>query len=408
MRFFLLFCLLMLPACSLIDPAFPAGRGRSGGEWTPREESGTGEPHLWLSAVEYPEGYDWKRDTARGRVPCRIVMFCDGRRRVEIPVEVGGVSAEPDMHRIVAGHLYTDHVTDGGETVIGCDGAECFRYPGRETLRGFLVSGGSIHTLGQDRDGGGLTYRVDGKVHFAREEALIVGSFGPGPGRSGALYRDGKTLCFAFYTREEQRQRCWLWRDGEVQEVVAVPVSARLYDIRSVRGQSVVCYGGDTGLTLSLDGKVKRLPGVKCFRCKILPDEAEAEWGFSLLSHLASRNGGGEYDALLRSSGIERVFEGENASIEYIPLPGGGAMVGLDSAGKVVRIGWMGLTDESEGLAGRLLMGPHCMYFTDTEAWLALTGDGGGEQNGVSAALWHRGELTTVLLSGYLTGIAYE
>ena len=61
--------------------------------------------------------------------------------------------------RIREGHLYTDNL-DGTETVIRRDGEELFRYPGRESLRGFLLVGGKVHTLGQNLDGDGFAYRI--------------------------------------------------------------------------------------------------------------------------------------------------------------------------------------------------------------------------------------------------------
>ena len=38
-----------------------------------------GEPkHLYVSGISYPEGYDWRRDTAYGRVECNIFLMRDG------------------------------------------------------------------------------------------------------------------------------------------------------------------------------------------------------------------------------------------------------------------------------------------------------------------------------------------
>ena len=72
-----------LSGCSLTDPDFLPGTSRNdilNGPRTEREKE-RDEGHLWVSAVEYPEGYDWKRDTARGIVSCRLVLFKDGVER---------------------------------------------------------------------------------------------------------------------------------------------------------------------------------------------------------------------------------------------------------------------------------------------------------------------------------------
>ena len=397
--------LFLLACCSLLDPDFPGGHSRTEGGSPARDSVfAQDEGHIWLSAVEYPEGYDWKRDTARGVVPCRLVLFRDGKQVVEIVLRQEGVTPEADMHRIAGGHLYTDYVTPEGETVIGCDGTERFRYPGRELIRGFLLDGGAVYTLGQNRDGPGFSYRKDGIALFTCSDAVPVGAYGPGSRRSGALYRDNDALCFAWYTTTEKRHYR-LWRDGDIREL-ELPEGSTLFDIRSVQGQDIVTYGSNGRLLLRRGEESKKwTPNAAVTGCRILPDPADDQWGFSLLARLR-RPGGKQYDVLIRSSGAGRTLAGANYSTDYQLLPGGEAGVSMNPEGKVACIEWMGLTDTTAALRYRILMGPQCIYFTENEALVALTGDFG--QNGASPAIWNRGELRTVLLSGYLTGIAYD
>ena len=403
---FCLLTLLTLPSCSLLDPDFPGGKSRDGGGGAvempvlPADSAGRGQ--LWLSAVEYPAGYDWKRDTARGQVTCRLVLFCDGKRVVEIPVNPGGVTPEPDMHRIVEGHLYTDYVTEGGETVIGCDGRECFRYSGRESLRGFLCED-AVYTLGQNRDGPGFSCRKEGVEVYAGDEGAVVGSYGPGARRSGALYRDGTSLCFAWYTNVQKR-RCWIWRDGDIREL-PLPEDATIFDIRSVRGRDVMAYGRKGQLVMVFgEDPPRALLNTTVAHCRILPGGTDPDWGFSLLVHI--RHGPAEYDLLIRPDGTRSLCMGLNHITEYQLLSAGDASVMLNAAGKVARIRWMDLSDDTPALRERILMGPQCVFFTDQQALVALTGDPG--LGGSAPAIWNRGELRTLLLSGYLTGIAYE
>ena len=63
---------------------------------------------------------------------------------------------------------------------------------------------------------------------------------------------------------------------------------------------------------------------------------------------------------------------------------------------------WKGEIDSPE--AGRwTLMGPQCIWMDDENAWVGLTG-----QPPDCPALWNKGEMTTLLMNGYLTGVVYE
>ncbi|MBR4809841.1 MAG: hypothetical protein IK031_06145, partial [Bacteroidales bacterium] len=52
---------------------------------------------LLVSAVCYPEDYDWQRDTAYGRVPCSVKLFSGKREVLSVPAGPGtGVGASID------------------------------------------------------------------------------------------------------------------------------------------------------------------------------------------------------------------------------------------------------------------------------------------------------------------------
>ena len=60
---------------------------------------------VYVSAVEFPEDYDWQRDTAYGTVPCRVSLFLEGERILSVPAGPGTfVGADPDRMRIREGH----------------------------------------------------------------------------------------------------------------------------------------------------------------------------------------------------------------------------------------------------------------------------------------------------------------
>ena len=95
----------------------PSGERASGRE---KPQVTKADTFVYVSGVEFPESYDWATDSAFGNVSSKLVLFRDGVRVCEIPAGPGTVfSADPDMHRIAGGHLWTDGLsgttTDRGE-----------------------------------------------------------------------------------------------------------------------------------------------------------------------------------------------------------------------------------------------------------------------------------------------------
>jgi len=198
--------------------------GRTGTEETPPE------PGIYLSGVEYPPEYDWQRDTAYGTVPCNLILFRGKERILTVPAgPEREISPDPDMMRILGGHLYTDYST-ATETVIRRDGTELFRYPGRERIVGFLLVGSAVHTLGENRDGEGFSYRIDGKTVFERRSGTILGGQTIPLFEGGALNRDGGKVWFSYKTAKN----VYLVGDG-VEEVI--PVDGEVLDMRRWGGE---------------------------------------------------------------------------------------------------------------------------------------------------------------------------
>lgn len=166
--------------------------GISGGEQDDggSDDSGTKGKSLYVTGVEYPDGYDWWKHY--GPPPRGTVLFLmkDGERTVEIELD-GGMSVDADMHRCLDGHLYTDSVTEA-ETVLEKDGEEIFRFDGREMISSMLVSGEDIYTLSVPRTGEGWFYRKNGEI------VLYKGTGSPLP---LGLHFDGDSVCFAYEDR---------------------------------------------------------------------------------------------------------------------------------------------------------------------------------------------------------------
>ena len=195
-----------------------------------REEART-DTVIYMTALEFPEGYDWRRDTSFGEVQGRIVLYRDSVRILEIPAGPGSLaSLDPDLHHLVAGHVYTESCTTD-ETVIGLDGERLFSYPGRELLCGLLAGVGEVYTLGRNRSGSGFSLRRNGEVLFSRTEGSVPAHFSARPEySSGALYRDGDHMYFSYWQPAGAGREWYVVEDG-TESRVEVP-DERMYDIR--------------------------------------------------------------------------------------------------------------------------------------------------------------------------------
>lgn len=186
---------------------------------------------VYMTAVEFPEGYDWHRDSSFGEVPGRIVLYRDSIRILEIPAGPGCLAGtEPDLHHLVDGHVYTESCTDDA-TIIGCDGEILFSYPVRELLCGLLVEGKDIYTLGNSRSGRGFSLRRNGEELFSRPVGGIAAQISSRPDYlTGALYRDGGHMYFSYWEPLGDKKIWYIVEDG-VETRVEVP-DEQVYDIR--------------------------------------------------------------------------------------------------------------------------------------------------------------------------------
>ena len=240
---------LALAGCDKWDGLGLLGRSRASTE-SRRSSGGRNEednksegPCIWLSGVEFPAGYDWQRDTAYGSVEARLVLFRDGERRLTIPAgESYHVSTDPDMHRVVDGHLYTDY-SSGEATYIGCDGKELFRFDGREMMAGFLVRETDIWTLGLDRDSGkGITLRKNGEPVFTDPQGRLQA----GDGREGGLLQEDDGHLYFFYYQETRKNggavvRNWFQVcDGQAESILLPQGVSTILDACHTGGKTVL------------------------------------------------------------------------------------------------------------------------------------------------------------------------
>lgn len=222
-----LLLLLFLPGCEFLkDPGLP-GRPRWYIKSPPRISTPEVVPegyNMYVTAFEYPEGYDYIRDTLHG-AGASIVLYRDGVKVLTLPAD--GLS--PDECRVVGGRLYTP-LRAGGGTEIRCDGELLFSYPEEETIENIVSDGESVLTLGRRLSGGGFTCREDGEALFSSDRGIPVG---PADG-DGALRldKDGYTLFYGVPTVSsgEKKSLYYMVRNGAESQISLPEDVVSLFD----------------------------------------------------------------------------------------------------------------------------------------------------------------------------------
>jgi len=217
---------------------------------------------VYVTAVDYDNGYDWRRDTTFGLSSGRVNLYRDSTLVLSIPAGPDKeVSLDADKHHFVDGHLYTEYCSST-ETVIKQDGVEIFRYEGAETLKGILIRDEDVYTLGQGVGGQrGLSFRKNGELLVSREKGTVWGSFSdPFYAQTGALYEDLGVMYFAFYTSYKEdsplaQRRYYLVKNQTIAELWFDEDARLLYDMRMINGtyMRIVGVGDDMTPRLYLD-----------------------------------------------------------------------------------------------------------------------------------------------------------
>lgn len=188
----------------------------------------------YMTAFDYPDNYNWRSDIENGDIKCSLIVFANDVPVMKIPVgNEYCVSSDPDMHRIIEGHLYTDYSTDH-ETVIKKDGQELFRYEGREMILDMKVSDQDILSLGCPRKGDGLIFRRNGIVEFQKENAAPLGKI--------QITKD--VISFAYreivQAADKTLERYWIFQDGQSIQVAVREDIRKVWDILLHEGK--ICY----------------------------------------------------------------------------------------------------------------------------------------------------------------------
>lgn len=228
----LLLSMALLPSC--VRPLFDKP-GREGAD-DPRvrpaaPDSTRGKLAVYATAVVFPDTVDWR---AGGTYGCRLVLFRNG---VAVDTLDRYVQPGPEKSHYQDGHLWTN-TTDGFQTNITCDGNLLFSYPGEEKMMGFLVTEGTVHTLGQ-RPGGGICYRVNGQEVFSSAKGVVVGGAFSPDWEGGALCRDGSDVYYT-YALPVSTETADMWeyrvmKGAETRKMIPALQGSRVYDVRVYR-----------------------------------------------------------------------------------------------------------------------------------------------------------------------------
>ena len=358
---------------------------------------------LFVTAVCYPEGYDWRRDTAHGSVRGRVLLL---RARDKaafdtlLSLEAGpgkAVSLDPDRHHFAGGHLYTECFTESG-TVYRCDGQTILRVSEREYVRGILSLYGDLYVLSQRLSGEGFLLRKNWKPLFSCGEGRLYGSLGdPDFGRTGALFEDGGQACF-FYEDPDGNRHLVCGKEDR-----AIPLPKRIATVYDIR-----CFDG----TLCLVGRTtgKHAPvlyiGSKKHDLSATITTPVQLGDFSLFRY----GGAVGFRGTFRLNWNQALYTGrwtQSRLVESHPgtcfwLEDGSYVLKRD--GRVVAARH-GTVEYSFANSGSLIM-PQCVCLSPGALYLALTPTGSD-----SAArrpwLWADGVRTEIGLNGCLTSVTF-
>ena len=236
-----IFCFAMA-SCSLKELG-TVQKDDNNGVWTGPSISppSTSKRVTYVSAFNYPQDYDWMADPERGEVKCSLVVFREGVPILKVPVgDEYKVGPDPDMHRIIDGHLYTDYSTDE-LTIIKKDGKPLIEYDAAEMICDFKVQGEEVHTLGHSRSGRGFSYRINGISVLERESGY---SF-------ERICVDDTLVSVAFaeqiLSTEGSIERYYVWNSGKVSQVALRDDVKKVWDVATYEGK-VIYLASLTGI----------------------------------------------------------------------------------------------------------------------------------------------------------------
>ncbi len=357
-----------------------------------------GDTSVLVSAVEFPDDYDWQRDTAFGQVSGKILLLRGGVRILEIPAGAGGkASLDPDMHHLVGGHLYTEY-SDGASTYVSRDGEKLFTFEGREYLRGILPMDGHLYTLSQRRDGKGFLLRQDGEVLLDKDAGIVLKSFRDYPDReSGALYENEGKVCF-HYSKGIGSERVWYSVQNLVESQIYL-YDEELLDARFFGDElCVVSTAAGRGLKMTIGKRqniIQKAANPKLKGISLIKNGQEilAIGGIAFLQ--ADRNP--PQTCIWSYSGIKASAEGEYRFV--LDKESNVYMYGSDGDSGTAILN--GRCERVSSIGGMTPYSRRVAAMHGSQMYLALS----PADSSSATVIWSKGKTTLMRLNGFLTDI---
>ena len=391
---FLMACLLSVVSCGVSEIG-DFTKDEANGIWTgpPAGGPASSRSTTYVTAFDYPEGYDWRYNPEKGEVKCSLVVFTNGKPTLKVPVgNEYCVSDDPDMHRMIDGHLYTDYPTED-QTIIKRDGKPYMIYEGRESILDMVVREDDLYTLGHRRNGKGFSLRVNGSVVMERESGYTFGK----------LSVVDSSVCFAFVeqivTSGERRERYYCYMNGNVVQTALREDVKKVWDIHFHLGKvkALATLTGISDPVILSDSGIYTLPlpygsSVVSGRIFSVGEQLGAEIILSSKAGLSS--------ALWLDSKLYHSF-GNFQTVSSIWTGGEGVACVLNSrssssSGKVFRMG------ESYILPlGLSSQGAAAINMADGILTVGLS-----SVNGSRPVLWKDGEMEELDVNGYICTVS--
>lgn len=347
---------------------------------------------LFYTTVEFPSGYDWRRDSLYGSTNANICLYKNGEHILDVPTgELADAAA--DLHHFLEGHLYTQKCTGKG-TVLACDGEEILRFSSEEILRGLVQSTDGLYSLWSNRSGSGFCLRRGSSEIFRKDCGMIAGSlYDYSYLPNGALYKDNDHIVFCFSSGNE-----WFYVSDGTPEKVSIPAGTVL-DMKVING--MVCT-----LCRSSDGKsllLKQGSDINEFRYDgfIFKPEgklfSQPNGPVCMANAINSFQSSNVYSMVFFSDGSKNIMAGSDA----IPLSFNNPEVYL----RYENEGQISFSAPSYGYVrpeGTFYqMGGSPGTYTKDHFAVALN----PKVNGKKPILWENGEYIQLKINGFLSGV---
>jgi len=332
---------------------------------------------LWVSAVEFSEGYNWMRDSSYGNVRAEIILYRNSEKILSVPAE-GNPSQ--DRHHIIGGNLFTEYFAEG-RTSFCRNGGLFLQSEGVWTLAGLIEFNGNEYILLRPMSAGGFILYKDGVVTLKKEKGHLCGSFSdPAYASGGALYEDGGACTFCYWTEDESSGKIWhSVKDGFEEIISGLPSGVET--IRICDG--AVCYAYGT------QGR------------KIWTGLSIWDVGKPVSSGTVAGDGGEEYCATYRDDSDRLTLLSHSDGSVYVSES-------LDMAvcrslgGQVSIYGSNGVTETLRGTWRYVF--PSCGALVGDTLLLALTSEDSGN---LSVVNWGRHGFE-IDINGFVTNVSYS